>query len=221
MPNGGFYGAKSACEPLHIQYCYDDKSVKIVNCFYNDFKALTATVKIYDFNMNLVSSDSIDTDVASDESEKIFTIDAPKDISKVYFLKLQLNDGSGKQLSSNFYWLCADGDEKADFTDLNKLPKTDVEVSVSSLQKDGNSCSLTVTLENRSNILAFAVNPKILKLSTRQPVLPVLWEDNYISLLPQEKRIIKVEFDLKNLEGDTPLLKVDGWNVNTVEQDIK
>ena len=192
-----------------------------MNSFYNDFKGLTASVKIYDFNMNLVSSDSVNADVASDGIEKVFTIDAPKDITKVYFLKLQLRDGSGKQLSSNFYWLCADGDEKADFTDLNNLPKTDVEVSVSPLQKDGNNCSLTVTMENKSNILAFAVNPKILKLSTRQPVLPVAWEDNYISILPLEKRVIRVEFDLKNLEGDTPLLKVDGWNVNTVEQDIK
>jgi exo-1,4-beta-D-glucosaminidase len=221
MPNGGFYGAKTACEPLHIQYCYDDKSVKIVNCFYNEFKGLTATVKIYDFDMNLVSSDSVIADVASDESEKVFSIDAPKDITKVYFLKLQLRDGSGKQLSSNFYWLCSDGDEKADFTDLNRLPKTDIEVSVSPLQKDGNKCSVTVTLANPGNSLAFAVNPKILKLADHQPVLPIEWDDNYFSLLPQEKRVIQVVFDLKDLNGDTPLLKVDGWNINTIEQDIK
>jgi exo-1,4-beta-D-glucosaminidase len=221
MPNGGFYGAKTACEPLHIQYCYDDKSVKIVNGFYNEFKGLTATVKIYDFNMNLVSSDSLDTDVASDESQKVFSIDAPSDLTKVYFLKLQLHDGAGKQLSSNFYWLCSEGDEKADFTDLSQLPRTDVEVTASPMQKDGNTCSVNITLENLGNGLAFAVNPKILKLSNHQPVLPVVWEDNYISLLPLEKRVIKVEFDLKNLDGDTPVIKVDGWNINTTEQEIK
>lgn len=221
MPNGGFYGAKTACEPLHIQYCYDDKSIKIVNSFYNEFKGLKATVRIYDFNMNLVSSDSIDADVASDESEKIFSIDVPKDITKVYFLKLQLRDGSEKLLSSNFYWLCADGDEKADFSDLMKLPKTDIEVSVSPLQKDGNKCSIAVTFENQGNDLAFAINPKILKIGDHKPVLPVEWDDNYFSLLPKEKRTIQVEFDLKNLDGDTPLLKVDGWNINTIEQDIK
>ena len=53
------------------------------------------------------------------EVEKIFSIDAPTDITKVYFLKLELKDGSGKNLSSNFYWLSSDGDEKADFTDLS------------------------------------------------------------------------------------------------------
>lgn len=221
MPNGGFYGAKTACEPLHIQYCYDDKSVKIVNCFYNDFKGLTASVKIYDFNMNLVSSDSIETDVASDESQKVFSIAVPGDITKVYFLKLLLSDGAGKQLSSNFYWLCSEGDEKADFTDLAKLPKTNIKVTASPLQKDGTKCTVNITLENLGTGLAFAVNPKILKLSNHQPVLPVVWDDNYFSLLPQEKRVIKVEFDLKNIDGDTPVIKVEGWNINTIEQEIK
>lgn len=220
MPNGAFYGAKSACEPLHIQYCYDDKSVKIVNCFYNDFKGLVAIVKLFDFNMKQLSSDKMDANVGSDESEKIFTIDIPKDISKVYFLKLELQDGSGRQISSNFYWLSSNGDEKADFTDLNTLPKTDVIVTASPLQKEGNKCSASITIENPGTGLAFALNPKILKLASREPVLPVMWEDNYISLLPGEKRVLQVDFDLKDLGGDRPLLKVDGWNINSFEQEI-
>lgn len=220
MPNGAFYGAKSACEPLHIQYCYDDKSVKIVNCFYNDFKGLVAIVKLFDFNMKQLSSDKMDANVGSDESEKIFTIDIPKDISKVYFLKLELQDGSGRQISSNFYWLSSNGDEKADFTDLNTLPKTDVIVTASPLQKEGNKCSASITIENPGTGLAFALNPKILKLASREPVLPVMWEDNYISLLPGEKRVLEVDFDLKDLGGDRPLLKVDGWNINSFEQEI-
>ena len=52
-------------------------------------------------------------------------------------------------------------------------------------------------------------------------MLPVFWEDNYISLLPKEKRVLQVEFDLKNLDGEKPLLKVEGWNVNGVEKEIK
>jgi hypothetical protein len=52
-------------------------------------------------------------------------------------------------------------------------------------------------------------------------VLPVFWEDNYISLLPKEKRVIQVEYDMKDLNGEKPLLKVDGWNVTAVEKEIK
>jgi exo-1,4-beta-D-glucosaminidase len=221
MPNGAFYGAKTACEPLHVQYCYGDGSIKIVNCFYKDFNGLNVDVKIFDFNMKLVNSMLIDANVAADTSQKVSKLDIPKDITKVFFLKLGLTDASGKLLSSNFYWLSSNGDEKADFTDLSKLPSANVTVSLSELQHEGNKCKLTVTIENPGTGLAFAVNPKILKMASKEPVLPVFWEDNYISLLPKEKRVLQVEFDQKNLDGEKPLLKVEGWNVNAVEKEIK
>jgi exo-1,4-beta-D-glucosaminidase len=221
MPNGAFYGAKTACEPLHIQYCYDDHSVKIVNSFYKEFNGLVVKVGIYDFNMKPVSLSTMDAKVAADSSEKITTIDIPKDITKVYFLKLELNDASGKLVSSNFYWLSSNGDEKADFTDLTKLPAANINITASPIQQEGNKCKLTVTIENSGTGLAFAINPKILKLNSKDPVLPVFWEDNYISLFPKEKRTLEVEYDLKNLDGEKPLLKVDGWNVSAIEKEIK
>jgi exo-1,4-beta-D-glucosaminidase len=221
MPNGAFYGTKTACEPLHIQYCYDDNSIKIVNSYYKDFKGLVAKVSVFDFNMKQVEASKMDANVAADTSEKITTLNIPKDITKVFFLKLELADATGKQVSSNFYWLCADGDEKADFTDLNKLPEANINVTASDLRKEGNKCMITVTIENPGTGLAFAVNPRILKLTSKEPVLPVFWEDNYVSLLPKEKRVLQVEFDLKDLSGEKALLKVDGWNVKAVEQEIK
>jgi hypothetical protein len=222
MPNGAFYGAKNACEPLHIQYCYDDKSIKVVNSYYHDFKGLVLTTRVFDFNMKEVFSNICDVYVDADGSQKILSaIDIPKDITKVYFLKLELKDARGKLVSSNFYWLCSDGDEEADFTDLNKLLPASVNVTASPISMEGNKCHLTVTIENSGAGLAFAVNPKILKLTSKDPVLPVLWEDNYFSLLPKEKRVLKVEYNLKDLNGDKPLLKVEGWNVKATELEIE
>jgi exo-1,4-beta-D-glucosaminidase len=145
----------------------------------------------------------------------------PKEITKIYFLKLELLDGVGKQLSSNFYWLSSSGDEKADFTDLNMLPKTYIGVTYSQVQTDSLKCRFTVTIENPGPVLAFALNPKILNLTTREPVLPVKWDDNYFSLLPYEKRVLKVEFDLKDTVDNRFILKVDGWNLNTVEMEVR
>ncbi len=220
MPNGSFYAARNACEPLHVQYCYNDNSIKIVNSYYRDFKGLKASAKMYDFNMKEVWSKQAETDVVSDDSKKIMTVEVPDDISKVYFLKLDLADESGKEVSSNFYWLSANGDEKADFTDLDKLPKTEVNVSASAIKKEGSNYMLSVTIENPGKDLAFSVNPKILKKTSMEPVLPVFWNDNYISLLPGEKRTLNVEFDSKNLGGEEPVLKVDGWNIKSVEDEI-
>jgi exo-1,4-beta-D-glucosaminidase len=221
MPNGAFYGAKTACEPLHVQYNYGDSTIQIVNCFYKEFKGLTVTVKAVDFNMKGFSSEKMDAYTAADASPKISKLVVPKDITKVYFLKLELNDSVGKLLSSNFYWLSSNGDEKADFTDLSKLPASTVNVTSSPLQKTGNKYWISVTIENPGTTLAFAVNPKILKLKSKAPVLPVFWEDNYFSLLPGEKKTVKVEFDARNLDGDKPLLKVEGWNVAAQEKEVK
>jgi hypothetical protein len=192
-----------------------------VNCYYKDFKGLKASAKIFDFNIKEVWTKETEADVVSDDSKKIMTVDVPGDITKVYFLKLDLMEESGKEVSSNFYWLSSNGDEKADFTDLGKLPMTDVKVSASAIKKEDNKYVLSVTIENPGTGLAFAVNPKILKKTSLEPVLPVFWDDNYISLLPGEKRTISVEFYSKNLGGEDPVLKVDGWNVRAVVKELK
>jgi hypothetical protein len=44
-------------------------------------------------------------------------------------------------------------------------------------------------------------------------VLPVFYSDNYLSLLPGETRTITVQAASADLNGDLPLLAVDGWNV--------
>jgi exo-1,4-beta-D-glucosaminidase len=221
MPNGAFYGAKNACEPLHIQYCYDDNSIKIVNSYYENFNRLSASAKIFDFTMSEISSKEANVSVAPDESKQIMTIEIPSPVTNIYFLKLELKDATGKMLSSNFYWLSAKGDEMADFTDLSKLPEADITVTTSAIQQEGTKFKLLVTLRNQGTGLAFAVNPKILKMTSKDPVLPVLWQDNYISLLPNEQRTLQVEFDRKDLDNEKPLLKVDGWNLNSIEVEIK
>jgi exo-1,4-beta-D-glucosaminidase len=214
-PNGSFYGTRKACENLHIQYSYDDNSIRIVNSNYKDFSGLQATAKLYNFDLKEILSKEAAVDIKSDESKKVIMLDAPKD--PVSFLKLMLYDNTGKEISSNFYWLSGNGDEKADFTSLNSLPEVELNYHVSELEAKNDKYSLTVEIENPTASLAFFVNPKILKKSSRQMVLPIFWDDNYFSLLPQEKKQVKVEFSSKDLGGEPPLLVIDGWNIKHAE----
>ena len=218
-PNGSFYGTRKACENLHIQYSYDDHSIRVVNNNYKDFSGLKAVAKIYNFYLQEVFSKEQTLDIKSDESRKVISIEPRKD--PVYFLKLLLLDDAGNEISSNFYWLSGKGDENADFTALNKLPKVELKFTLSSLQKEKGKNTLTVEVENPSASLAFFVNPKIIKQDSKELVLPVFWEDNYFSLLPNEKREVKVTFHEKDLTGETPLFAIDGWNIVHVEQEIK
>jgi len=218
-PNGSFYGARKASGNLHIQYSYDDHSIRVVNSNYEDFNGLKAVAKLYNFSLKEILSKEETVDIKSDESKKVIQLDAPQE--PVSFLKLMLYDNTGKEISSNFYWLSGKGDDNADFTALGRLPEVKLNYSVSALQKENDKYTLTIDIENPSGTLSFFVNPKILKQSSKQLVLPVFWDDNYFSLLPQEKKQVKVEFREKDLNGETPLLAIDGWNIMHAEQELK
>ena len=113
------------------------------------------------------------------------------------------------------------GDEKADFTSLNNLQKVKINSVISGINKENGKYLATIEIENISSALAFAVNPKIIKDKSMDMVLPVFWEDNYIPLLPHEKRAVTVEFSEKDLNGEQPLLVIDGWNVEHSEKELK
>jgi exo-1,4-beta-D-glucosaminidase len=173
-PNVSFYGARKANENLHIQYSYDDHSIRIVNGNYMPFDKLKAMAKLYDFNLKEVLSKEIFVDVKSDDSKKVIQLEPPK--APVSFLKLILQDNTGKEISSNFYWLSGKGDEKADFTALNRLTKVNLNCSVSGKVKENDKYTLTIEIENPTASLAFFVNPKIIMQNSKDLVLPVFWE---------------------------------------------
>jgi exo-1,4-beta-D-glucosaminidase len=219
-PNGAFYAARKANEPVHIQYSYGDSCVYIVNNLYQNFEALIASAHLYDFSLQEKFSNKVQANVSADESLKVMDISLPDDSLGIYFLDLRLTDAAGKLVSSNFYWLSAKGDKRADFTGLKYLPEATLNITSSPLQKTGEKYNFEVTVENPSSALAFFINPKILKSSSKDLVLPVFWDANYFSLLPGEKGTVKVEFNSKDLGDEKPVLKVEGWNVKPFTKDL-
>ena len=176
-PGGGYFGAKKSCEPLHIQYSYDDQSITVVNSFYTDFKGLKATVKVYNLDMTVKFSQEAALDIPSDGVQKVLTIPEISGLTSTYFVDLALRDAAGKLVSSNFYWLSTrhdvlDWDKStwyftptksfSDLTALNTLPKVKLNVTSES-QIDGDYGSTHVTVENPSKTLAFAVHLKVMK----------------------------------------------------------
>ncbi|HXM34462.1 MAG TPA: glycoside hydrolase family 2 TIM barrel-domain containing protein, partial [Pyrinomonadaceae bacterium] len=105
MPAGGYFGTKKACEPIHVQYSYDDKSVVAVNTTYQPQRNLKLTAQVYDFNLVEKFSRAADLDLTADSNFKAFSIPQIEDLSATYFLKLTLQDSYGRIVSSNFYWL--------------------------------------------------------------------------------------------------------------------
>ncbi len=72
-----------------------------------------------------------------------------------------------------------------------------------------------MTLENPTDIIAFFIDLNVIGKQSGLTVLPIYWDDNYISLLPGETKELHAYFSKEDLNSDEPVLKVSGWNVIT------
>src|SRR5208337_3733587 len=172
----------------------------------------------------------VKADAGPDSSATVLTLpDLPSQSqSAVYFLKLALTDPAGKQVSSNFYWLPAklavlDWDNTPDsaftpvktfedLTMLNKLPNIKLQASATR-ERSAARDQVRVSLHNPSKNLAFLIHVGIRTSGSREEILPVLWEDNYLTLMPGESKTISARY-LTKASLQKPLeLVVDGWNV--------
>ena len=225
-PGGGYFGAKKAMEPLHPVYSYDDGSIWVVSSQYEDAKGLKLTAKVFNLDMTEKFSQQETVDAAADSTNKVLTLKEIQDLSPTYFLALRLEDASGKLVGSNFYWLSSKPEtldwEKsnwyttptasyADYTALSQLPKVKLNVTSRNERKGGADAVTHVTVENPSKSLAFFVRLKVNKEG--KEILPVLWEDNYFSLLPGEKREVNATYRASELGTAKPAVEVSGWNV--------
>jgi exo-1,4-beta-D-glucosaminidase len=245
-PGGSYFGAKRACEPLHVQYSYDDRSIVVVNSYYESFAGLKVTARVYDLDMTERLAREATIDVGPDSSTRAFTLPEVDGLGSTYFVSLRL-ESKGDLVSRNFYWLSmrpetldwarSDRDESgqyqistwtptktfADYTALATLPAVELDVTARS-ERGESEGSTTVTLRNPSRALAFGVRLKVSRATSDRvgrhvkrddEVLPVLWEDNYFSLLPGETRQVKATYDTRGLRGSPAAVEVEGWNVKT------
>ena len=70
-----------------------------------------------------------------------------------------------------------------------------------------------VILQNPSRSLAFFVRLKIDKGAKGEEILPVVWEDNYIALMPGEKREVTATYRASELGAAKASVEVSGWNL--------
>jgi exo-1,4-beta-D-glucosaminidase len=226
-PGGGYFGAKRAMEALHPIYGYDDHSIWVVSSQYTDVKGLKLTTKIYNLDMTEKFTQSNSVDAGADSTAKIFALPEVAGLSPTYFLVLRLQDSAGKVVGSNFYWLSTKPEtldwaksnwwmtptaQYADFTAISQLPKVKLKVTDHSERK-GEEEVTHVTLENPGKSLAFFVRLKVDKGAKGEEILPVVWEDNYVSLLPGEKREVTATYRASELGTSKPEVEVSGWNV--------
>ena len=211
-PNAALFGVKKACEQVHIQLNDEGNgTVQVINNLPAAITGAKAHLTVY--NMDGTSACQHDYDVTAPPCAEttLGAVEWPSSISPVHFVKLELDDASGKLLSDNFYWH-ATASKPDDFTALETLPVMKLDVKTARHESDGKML-LDVTLHNPGPKVALLAHLQLHRATSQKRVLPTYYSDNYISLAPNEEKTVTVEAALSDLKGENPLVLMDGWNI--------
>ena len=238
QPAGGYFGAKKACEPLHIQFSYDDRSVVVVNSVNRSFAGLTAEASMYDFDLHRLFYRQTRLDSTADSVQRLSVIPADRIPAGVHFVALRLTDPGGRVVSTNFYWLpktlstfdWAVEHQKdhpyytavtayEDLSQLNQLRKVRLDATAL-LSRPHDGDEVCVRIKNPSSHLAFQIRLALVDAESGDEILPVLWEDNYLSLLPGESRTV-IARHAPPAQARALRLEIDGWNIEAANAPVQ
>ena len=210
-PNSSLFAVKKAAEPVHVQLNESNGAIEIVNNRPDPLSAVNVRATVYDDHSNVALERTYHVDqVPGSRTVKAAQIDVPARVSALYFVKLDLTDSAGTLQSTNFYWQNVAQD---DFTALDKLPPAVLDIAATS-RSEGDKTILSVELRNPTETIALLAHLQLRHKDSGQRILPVIYSDNYISLVPHEARSISIEVATRDLDQQPPLITLDGYNVD-------
>jgi exo-1,4-beta-D-glucosaminidase len=224
--DAGYFATRKACEPLHIQYSYDDRSIVVVNSTYQPVEGLQASIQVHGLKWNELYSAKASVDSIADSAQRVFTI--PENLyagpERIFFINLSLSDAAGRVLSHNFYWVPGTlttfdwnrtdythtpAMRHEDLTALASLPQAQMQSSADIENRPDGRC-IRLHLKNASSALAFQIRAAV-RTQSGGLIAPVFWSDNWIELTPGDSTELTAQ--LPQSISDTPVIQIDGWNI--------
>ena len=212
-PTAAYFGCKKGCEPLHIQWNRASESIEVVNYSAGNMRGLTATVEVLNMDGTKQWEKSATLDSAEDSSTPCIKMEYPPELTSVHFLRLSLTRGA-ETVSTNFYLR---GREEGNYRAIRQLPRVNLEAATR-VGRQGNRWQSTTELHNPSSQPALMVRLKAVREKGGDRILPAIYSDNYIALMPGERRTIQTELEHADTRGETPRVVVEGFNVGHVIQ---
>jgi hypothetical protein len=215
-PNAGYYFMQNACEPIHIQFNTKDLNVQILNRTYASVKDLTSSVEVFGTDSKSVFNKVEKVSLNQTEVKESVSLSAVLSGKEgVFFIVLNLKDGTGRLVSHNVYWVSGNNDYKS----LNTLAKTTIQTKIIKSEKADNEIKWTVQFSNLTDKIAFFIHPQI--MGGGEEILPGFWSSNYFTLAPKESVTVTISFPPVTFKGVLPVLKVEGWNIEEGEITLK
>ncbi len=207
-PDALYYGAKKGLRPLSVVFDYyatgDNSQAKIIvfNQTPGDVRGLRVRVRIYDLDGKVRDDRSTNgVAISFNGATQVMTLARYPDSSPVFFVRCQLFDDAGKLVMDNTYWQSQKDDDLgarahdmvmtlrqdkwADMTALNTMPPASVEMSATQT-KIGKENHVTIRLRNPSEHIAFFERATICSTRDGDEILPIQYDDNYITVYPGE-----------------------------------
>jgi exo-1,4-beta-D-glucosaminidase len=237
-PAGAYFGAKLANEPVHIQYSYDTHAVMGVNHTLGHEHGLQAVIRVYTLDGSVAYEQHLkNIDLAGNSARQLAMLPALKGLSSTYFIELRLASADDKPISRNVYWLPTQADELdwahstwyltpvtryADMTSLQSLPTAPAKIRATMRHEGGEDvATVTLTVPAASRGVALFQHVSLKRSAGGEPMLPILWSDNDVTLWPGESLTLTAHLGATGAPAaaasgaSTPVVEVSGWNLAT------
>ena len=239
-PGGAYYGAKRGLRPLSVAFDYyatgDNSQARIIvfNQTPGDVQGLRVRVRIYDLDGKVRDDRSTNgIAVSFNGATQVMTLPRYPESSPVFFVRCQLFDDGGKLIVDNTYWQSQKDDDLgarahdmvmtlrqdkwADMTALNTMPPVAVEVRATQA-KIGDESHVTIRLRNSSGHIAFFERAAISTKRDGDEILPIIYDDNYVTVFPGETA--EIHGTVSN-DARPCWVKLEGYNTPAISVPIK
>ncbi len=198
--NGTYYGARSGSEPHHVQADPRDWSVIAVNHTREAVRGAEIRAEVFDLTgQRLGDTQRKAVDIPAASTAAAFTVPAPDGDHPLHLVRLRLYDAAGDRLSENMYWRYG---QARDLQALNGLARAELDVSRNRVSRRNGRVSVTVTVRNKGRSVAPMVRLALRDRRTGNRVLPALYSDNYLWLLPGDECEVTVSCPPRALPGE-------------------
>jgi hypothetical protein len=207
-PTAAYFGCKKASEPLHIQWNRLTGFVEVVNLSAGNQPGLTAKLEILNLDGSLQATQTSAVSSAEDSVVPAIQIAYPAGLMPVHFLRLTLSRGA-TVVSTNLYLR---GIEEGNLRAIRELTKVKLTANTTVVRK-GDIWILTTELKNDTPTPALMVRLKAIRETAGDRILPTIYSDNYVTLLPGETRTLTTELNHADTRGERPRIAVSGFNI--------
>lgn len=232
---GGYFGAKKGLQPVSVVWDYyatGDRSqahLYAVNQQSRPLSNVSVSVRFYSLDGTQKHiAEAKNLNVPADSSIDALQVARVPGAGPVYFVRCQMTDGAGRVLAENVYWESSTGDDVgpasndvqfqvkwaqlADMTALNTMPSARVALTGTYEEVSGETRA-HISISNHSKHVAFFLRAEISADAGSSEVLPIRYDDNYITVFPNESRTIEARVDTSLLASHKPVVRLEGYDV--------